>query len=34
MYKKEIGEIISGLQIHGVDAPYGVLNERVIRATV
>lgn len=33
MYKKEIGEIIPGLQIHWIDAPYGVFNERAIRAT-
>lgn len=33
MYKKEIGNIISGLEIDGKPAPYGVLNERSIRAT-
>jgi len=33
MYKKEIGQIIPGLEIAGKPAPYGVLNERAIRAT-
>lgn len=33
MYKKEIGEIIPDLQIHGEEVFYGVLNERAIRAT-
>lgn len=33
MYKKDIWEIIPGLKIHGKDAPYGVLDERAIRAT-
>lgn len=33
MYKKEIGQIIPDLVIHGKPAPYGVLNERSIRAT-
>lgn len=33
MLSKEIGEIIPGLIIHGKPAPYGVLNERTIRAT-
>lgn len=33
MYIKEIGHIIPGLEIHGKPAPYGVLNERAIRAT-
>lgn len=30
---KEIGLIIPGLEIHGNPAPYGVINERAIRAT-
>lgn len=30
---KEIGQIIPGLEIHGSPAPYGVINERAIRAT-
>lgn len=30
---KEIGQIIPGLEIHGTPAPYGVLNERSVRAT-
>ena len=33
LLQKEIGEIIPGLTIHGKPAPYGVLNERAIRAT-
>lgn len=33
MYKKEIGHIIPWLEIHGKPAPYGVLDERAIRAT-
>lgn len=33
MYKKEIGQIIPWLKIHGKAAPYGVLDERAIRAT-
>lgn len=32
-YKKEIWEIIPDLKIHGQPAPYGVLNERAVRAT-
>jgi len=32
-YKKEIGKIIPGLTINGEPAPYGVLNERAVRAT-
>lgn len=31
--QKEIGQIIPGLEIHGQPAPYGVINERAIRAT-
>ncbi len=31
--QKEIGQIIPDLKIHGKPAPYGVLNERAIRAT-
>ncbi len=31
--KKEYGEVIPGLQINGELAPYGVVNERSIRAT-
>lgn len=31
--KKEIGQIIPNLEIAGVPAPYGVINERAIRAT-
>ncbi|MBD3251543.1 DUF4395 family protein [Candidatus Uhrbacteria bacterium] len=30
--KKQYGEVIPGLKIHGEDAPYGVVNEREIRA--
>lgn len=30
--QKEIGDVIPGLMIHGKPAPYGVLNERAIRA--
>jgi hypothetical protein len=33
MFKKEIWEIIPGLKIEGKPAPYGVLNERSVRAT-
>ena len=33
MYAKDIWQIIPGLEIHGKPAPYGVLNERAIRAT-
>lgn len=33
IFQKEIGQIIPGLEIHGKPAPYGVLNERAIRAT-
>jgi hypothetical protein len=33
MYKKDIWQIIPGLEIHGKPAPYWVLNERAIRAT-
>lgn len=33
MYKKDIGQIIPGLEIHGKPAPYGVLDERAVRAT-
>jgi len=32
MTLREFGQIIPGLQIHGVDAPYPVLNERAVRA--
>lgn len=31
--EKEIGEVIPNLEIHWEKAPYGVLNERAIRAT-
>jgi len=31
--RKEIGEVIPGLTIYGQPAPYGVLNERAIRAS-
>ena len=30
---KEIGQVIPDLQINGVPAPYGVVNERAVRAT-
>lgn len=33
MFKKDFGEQIPGLQIDGKSAPYGVLNERAVRAT-
>ncbi|MDA9129462.1 DUF4395 domain-containing protein [Candidatus Gracilibacteria bacterium] len=33
MYIKEIGSIIPDLEIDGKPAPYGVLNERAVRAT-
>lgn len=33
MFAKDIWQIIPGLEIHGKPAPYGVLNERSIRAT-
>ena len=33
MYVKDIWKIIPWLEIHGKPAPYGVLNERAIRAT-
>ncbi|MCP4522830.1 MAG: DUF4395 domain-containing protein [Candidatus Gracilibacteria bacterium] len=33
MFKNEIGQTIPGLTIHGVPAPYGVVNERSVRAT-
>ena len=33
MIAKDIWQIIPGLEIHGKPAPYGVLNERAIRAT-
>jgi len=33
MLNKEIGEVIPNLEIHWVKAPYGVLNERAIRAS-
>ena len=33
MLSKDIWQIIPGLEIHGKPAPYGVLNERAIRAT-
>lgn len=33
MFAKDIWQIIPWLEIHGKPAPYGVLNERAIRAT-